>query len=198
MRDLTLRQALIRRFFGFRRVDKRRLLPRLAGISLLGHRQELVLRDVNVLDVDESVLGFVRVTQDANDGLSNGLQRGGAKEALAAIEERGLALLPVQQEVLREAPVQEGAVTDQRVGEVGVGGGSLAEYFVRVNLGFEDGQGGGLGVGKITAEVGWKEALHVCGYGGFDEDVLRRQACHSDGRDYGVLALEGGSDGVYG
>ena len=65
------------------------------------------------------------------------------------------------------------------------------------SLEFEYGQNAGLGVGNVTAKVGRKKTLHVCSYGGFDEDILSRQACCSNGRDYGILAFEGSGDRFY-
>ena len=94
--NLTLGQAVIRGFFDFRCVDINRFLPCLSGVDLLGHLQELVLRDFDVLDVHESVLGLLRVTQDTDDSLSYGIQRGGAEYVFAAVEELGLSLLPVE------------------------------------------------------------------------------------------------------
>ena len=174
------------------------LLPCLSGVDLLGHLQELVLRDVDVLDVDESVLGFLRVSQDADDSLSDGSQRGGAEEVLAAVEELGLALLPVEQEVPLKTPVQKGVVANKGVREIGLGGRGLAERLVRLGLEFEYGQDAGFRVANVAAEVGGKKALHVCGYGGFDEDALPGHAGCSNGRDDGILALKGSSDGAYG
>ena len=195
--NFTLGQALIRRPFKFRCVDMNRLLPCLSGVDLLGDLQELVLRDVNVLDIDETVLGLLRVTQDTDDSLSDRIQRGGAEHVLAAVEELGLALLPVEQDVFLKTPVQKGIVADQGIREIGLGGSSLAECLVHRSLEFEYGQNADLGVGQVTTKVGRKKALHARRYSGFDEDALPRQACSSNGRDDGILAFEGSSDRVY-
>ena len=178
--DLTLGQALVGRFHQFRRVQQDRLLPRLPGVrDLLGHGQELLLRDVNVFDVDESVLGLGWVSQDTDDSLSDRVQRGGAEDAVAAVEQFGLALLPVQEEVLFQAPVQKGIVAHEGVGEfaVGFGGRGLAERLVRRDFQLEDGQGGGFGVVQVAAVVGREEAFHVGGDGGGDEELLSCDAC---------------------
>ena len=68
---------------------------------------------------------------------------------------------------------------------------------MRRDFGLEDGQGSGLGVAQVAAVVGREEALHVGGDGGGDEDPLPWHACCANGRDDGVLAFEGGCDGVY-
>ena len=136
------------------------------------------------------------MSQDTDDGLSDRIQRGGAEHVLPTVEEFRLALLPVEQEALLKTPVQKDIVANQAIGEVGLGGSGLAECLVRRDLVLKHGQSGGLGVGQVTTKVGGKEALHVCSYGGFDEDALPRQACCSHGRHYGILAFEGGSDRI--
>ena len=138
------------------------------------------------------------MSQDADDGLSDGIQRGGAEDVVAAVEELGLSLFPIEQEVLLKNPIQKGIVANQSLREIGLGGSGLAECLVRLDIEFEHGQDAGLGVANVTAKVGWKKALHGCGYGGFDEDAMPRHAGCSDGRDNDILALEGSSDGVYG
>lgn len=175
-----------------------RLLPCLSGVDLLGRLQEPVLRGVDILDVDESVLGFLRVCQDADDDLSYRVQRGGVEHVFAVVREFGYALFSVEQQVpFKKTQVQKGITANKGVRETGLGGRGLAECLVRLGLESEYGQDAGLRVDNVTAKVGWKKALHVCNYGGFDEDALSRHAGSSNGRDYGILALEGSSDRVY-
>ena len=196
-RDFALGQALVGRFLELCRVDLDRLLPRLAGVDLLGNVQELVLGDVDVLDVDESVLGLLRVSEDADDSLSDRIQRGGAEHVLAAVKELGLALLPVEQEIVLKTPVQKGVVANQGIGEIGLCGSGLDERLVNHSLQLEYRQNAGLGVGNVAAEIGGKKALHIRSHGSFDENALPRQARCSDGRDDGILAFKSGGDRVY-
>ena len=87
----------------------------------------MVLRDEDVLDVDESVPGLLRVTYDTENSLFYRIQPSDAEHVLAAVEELGLALLPVEQEVLLKTPFQKAIVANQNICEIKLGGSGLAE-----------------------------------------------------------------------
>ena len=82
---------------------------------------------MDVLDVDESVPGLLWVTHDTGNSLFYRIQPSGAEHVLAAIEELGLTLLPVEQKVLLKTPVQKAIVANQNICEIGLGGRGLAE-----------------------------------------------------------------------
>ena len=139
--------------------------------------------------------------QDAHDRLRDGRERRGAELLLAAVKEPRLALLPVEPKVLLNPPVQNRTGAYERIRERAVGllrGRRLPERGVRGDLVLVDGQSSRLCVREVDAVVGGQEALHVGGDGGGNEDILALEAGEAEGRDDGVLAFEGGGDGVEG
>ncbi|CAI6101313.1 unnamed protein product [Clonostachys chloroleuca] len=92
-------------------------LPLLGGVGLLGELQELVLGDLGVLDVDGPVLGLLGVAENADNGVGDGAEGGGGEGDVTAVEDGGLAVGMAQDEVVLQAPVEEGRVVHECVGD---------------------------------------------------------------------------------
>ena len=105
-------------------------------LRLASNLDQLVLRNRGTLHVHGAVLRLLGALQHADNSLADVFQEGGAVLIVSPIEDARRAALEVGPDADLEAPVEEEAVVDQCVADLG---GLLLEVVLGDALAFEDG-----------------------------------------------------------
>lgn len=95
----------------------RSLRPSLCASSLLAQSCQVLQCHSSILHVHGAILSFLWVLQNADNSLADGRQGCGAEKAIAAVEEVDALSFQVDDEALRDAPVQKRARGDEGVGQ---------------------------------------------------------------------------------
>lgn len=167
--------------------------PGLVRVGLLRELKDLLLGEDGVLDVDDTVLGLFGVAHDADDGIGDTGEGGGAELGVAAVDESGFGLGKVDEEVVGQTPVKEDRVVNKGVCDLVLLGQGL-ELLLNGNLGTEKRKSPDARNIEVGAKFGGNEALHTSSESSFDEGVLCASGKGGEGRDDGILALKRGGE----
>lgn len=157
----------------------------------------MLQRRGSVLHEHGAILGFLRVLQEADNGLGGGKQGCSAENAIAAVEEVDALFFQADDEAEREASVQKRPGGDEGVGQAA----GVCFFLKRVldsDLVLEDRESARFLRLSARPELGRNETLDM-GFGsGFHQPKLRGDRVPGKNRDDGILAFESAGEGIEG
>ena len=134
------------------------LRPSLCTSSLLAQSCQVLQRRSSILHVHGAILGFLRVLQNADNGLADGRQGCGAENAIAAVIQIGALFFQVDDEAQGDAKVQKRPRGDEGVGQAA----GVCFFLKRVldqDLILEDRESPGFLRLRVRTELGRNEKL---------------------------------------
>lgn len=167
-------------------------------VPIAGQLQKLVLSELHLLNEDMAILSFLGMLQYSSHGSPNTSQCRTTNEDIAAIKYASRRSLEVDNKAMFQTPIKEWPGDHCGPGECAVLLADFLQFLDNCDLVTEDWQLRCERVSSVAAKFRGNESLNAGGLGCLDETKVNvsRDDADAEGVDHGIVALEGGHEGV--